>query len=308
MDTGDILRAFCISDREVCRLNEERKKSVQDLQINKQSVRKIISDTLVASGQSCMTCNLDGQLYVVKLQELKPSVSFLATDCEMALLTAWKDRSDDFRARLLGSEDIVDAAVSFILELGPKPEALQQTRRSLQVRRTKIERLSGDISSAKPEVEDLVRVFIESGQKAASLSKEYRELKLNAAQQRDAGEQLLIQQLEQLPSGTVPKVSITDSRGGVESFYLRLKPPRQQAPRKILASAFAKLLRQQLKRELARANLQKRAAVEMIMDEGFGEQLRKDLLDALATRSSNHVESGKRVSVDKVRTAKKRSE
>lgn len=305
MDTGEALRAFCISDRELCRLNAERKNATKDAQANKQSARKILVDALLSMNCSSMSCQVDNQLYVVRIQENKPRVSLPPDVFDAIMREAWQERIEDFRAQLLEAESVVDAAVHFILTLRPKDEARREGRHAVQIRKTTAERLADDVPTAQPDMQEIVRVFMESGQRVADLSKDFNELRRSAAEERNVGEQQLVQQLQQLPSGSVPKVSITDSGGNIESFYLRLKAPRRRAPKKIQLTAFAKLLKRCLQREILRTNLTGRAAVDLLTDLDFGRSLREELMDSLACKDqAEALKDEKRVSVDKVRASR----
>jgi hypothetical protein len=200
---------------------------------------------------------------------------------------------------LLKSDSIIDAAVEFIVQHSTDPVP-SQTKQSLDIRKVKASRAE-DMQQAPADVEELAKVMVENGQRLSAINKEHKDARREIVDAKSKAEQSLVQHMDEMPAGSLQCVSLRDSKGNVETYYLRVKPPRKHAKRKISVLMYSKMLHKQIMKETKEQNLTGEAAINFICDPIIGARMCTIVKSFLEDKERGQTDLTRRIALDRVR-------
>jgi hypothetical protein len=274
--TSDPVHLYCKANKELAALRAQSSAELREVRDVKKTAQSLLLE--MQTEPEVVAKLPDGGCYVVRVKE-RPARASMGPEVFQAMQDFWTSGEvEELRAELEGDPalDPIDTAVARLVEVVWPPPV---TKRHLEVRAAKETSCRvQDLPQAPTSSHDLLSSIVAAkrlvGDRAASIKEDAQRLKQTCSE----AEQRLIPELAQLPAGYVRRVNFKDG-DAEDSFFLRLKPPRQVAKRKFSDKKVAKTLKALLGE---RANADQRAeVVRRICSADFGVALCRDVSELL---------------------------
>jgi hypothetical protein len=304
---SDALKDFCRASRELDSLQEATRTQTRELGVAKTSATTVLRDSLIAQGDAGLLGYLaqcDGKAYRVRLRPIKPAPPKISSGSMDEILKLW-DAPLEIERRL-GEELALDQVACIVTLVLQALSTQCETKFRVDVRPHTCKEEENSLL-APPEtlhVEELVHTLIHSREKSAVISKEAKECRSQIIERRDTAAEVVLPQLQALPSERkVQKLNLRDAAGATEAFYIRIKPPRKQALKKVSAAVCKKILKVTIENTLARFAMDTFEAPAGVARREFGEELCNSLREAFLEQEAQCApELGEtRISLDRVR-------
>jgi len=319
MESG--LRKYCVlAHQKECMISEKRDRT-QDLLKNRKSAHCILGE--IAAAHSAANpgaaqrwqLTLGEDIYKVELRAPKvrcPSVSSSVCDEIYAL---WESCPEAISAVFSQpSDDPTESLAEFIEEQTlrkqeEKDGGQQQQQRPLAAVAVSKYRPQANVEppeEAPREWKALLESVLDCSTAICSVNKEYKERKGALEKEQKEAEDVLVRELDELPKGTIQRVSMTTKGGGggaekddercTDTYYVRVKAPKKMPKRRIPASFFSKVLRKCIHDTLVSLD-----ASTSVSDPQVVERLCQELRPALEEKEQRVPDARRRVSLDKMR-------
>jgi hypothetical protein len=322
---SEAIRNFCVAWRELGALQEATRTRTRDSGLTKNAAQTVLKEYMLSMGSSASelgySSSVNGTTYRCRLKRVKPSAPRVTSASVDEILKIWDDPAG-IEARLILEVglDPASALVSLVMDhlASPSKETLGEDASSSTQNNQEIKwkldlapyRSKGDGADAPPSapagapIDELAATLISAMEISSQASKEAKEIRKSLQDKIDIAADQVLPELQALPSEKkVQKVSLKDSNGNTEAYYLRVKPPMKMKFKKIAVSAYKKILKTQAEETISRFCVDAFRAPSMLARREFGEELcaslKKILLEFESVPMTN--DSGPRIALDRVR-------
>ena len=320
------IRTYCLLAREVEALNAEKKDRTEQMRRNKKSAHDVLKELMetsagatvgdagvssVGSESKHYLVDLEGSTYRIESKPSKQPARTLSSGVCDLVEKLWDTQAGDISAVFSSPvDDPVAALVTYIENAvlyhsggsaTAEAASAPPPRRPSSVVVTPFRARGGveEPEHAPEEWKALIRTVVEATDAITAVTKEHKDKKAELDKLKKTAEESLISDLDELPAGSIQRVSMKDRDGTTDTFYVRVKPSRRPVKRRISCAFFRKSLRSCLAQALAELR-----SDQSVADADVGYSVSSALRDALETKelTGRGTESPpRRISLDKMR-------
>ena len=298
---GEASRAvtdFCRYSREEEFLRTRRKAEKQQACETRKAAEQLLVETLGDNSRYKISLGDDQYAISVKSRDIYPSFTSSVAD---RLEELWND-SEALRIGLLSQEsgDIIQDIAAHMVSSAVGPA---KKKHVLEV--TCIKRTTDEMEDIPPSCADLAVSLVRAKTDLRRGSEEHKEESKRVQTMRAHAEQALVSELSSLPSGQHRRITLLESDGSAQAYYLRLKPRRAPLKKKVTVKVLKKLICEALANEIDGACTTK--SIDRVCSDSFKVNFLSNLKSALEVHElSGEKKEGaeQRVALDRIRVSR----
>lgn len=293
---SDHLHAYCKANRDLLSLRQKTREDLREVRQVKKTAQGLLLE--MQKEPEVLSTLPDGSAYIVRIKE-RHARPPRGPEVFQAMEEFWTGgEAEDLKAEL-EADPTLDPIAEVVQRLAEVAWPPPITRRSLEVKPVKeSSSRAQDLPRAPASTQELLSSVIAANglvrERGGAIKEETQRLKQVCSEV----EQRLLPELADLPEGYVRKVNLRGGAGeGDETFFLRLKPPRQTARRKFTDAKVCKALRALL---AERALSDRRdATIHRLCSQDFGRTLCRDISELLLREDGT---KGPKVVIDRMKS------